>query len=77
MQEVLGIVGAGNAPANVIKQEIQKVKSLTDKPFGINIYMISPYVDEVIKTVIEEKVPSCYHRCWQPGNIFLLLSQRI
>ncbi|HHY04587.1 MAG TPA: enoyl-[acyl-carrier-protein] reductase FabK [Thermoanaerobacterales bacterium] len=64
----LGIVGAGNAPANVIKQEIQKVKSLTDKPFGINIYMISPYVDEVIKTVIEEKVPVVTTGAGSPGK---------
>ena len=52
----LGIIAAGNAPADVVREEIRKVKELTDKPFGVNIMLLSPFVDEVVKTVCEEGV---------------------
>ncbi len=52
----LGIIGAGNAPREVVVKEIRKAKTLTDKPFGVNIYFISPFVDEVIQGIIEEGV---------------------
>jgi enoyl-[acyl-carrier protein] reductase II len=53
----LGIIGAGNAPADFVINEIRKVKKLTDKPFGVNIMLLSPFVEEVIQAVYEERVP--------------------
>lgn len=53
----LGIIGAGNAPASFVKEQIEKVRSLTDKPFGVNIMLLSPFADEVAQAVVEEKVP--------------------
>lgn len=53
----LGIIGAGNAPADFVRNEIKKVKELTDKPFGVNIMLLSPFVEDVIKAVYEERVP--------------------
>lgn len=53
----LGIIGAGNAPGNYIRAEIRKAKKLTNKPFGVNIMLLSPFVDEVIEAVYEERVP--------------------
>lgn len=53
----LGIIGAGNAPADFVRNEIKKVKKLTDKPFGVNIMLLSPFIEDVIKAVYEERVP--------------------
>lgn len=53
----LGIIGSGNAPAVVIKKEIDKIKSLTDKPFGVNVMLLSPFAEEIIELVYNEKVP--------------------
>lgn len=53
----LGIIAAGNAPGDYVREQVHIVKSLTDKPFGVNIMLLSPFVDEVAKVVIEEKVP--------------------
>ena len=64
----LGIIGAGNAPADVVREEIQKVKEVTDKPFGVNVMLLSPYVDEVIEVVIEEKVPVVTTGAGNPGK---------
>ena len=53
----LGIIGAGNAPADIVREEIQKVKARTDKPFGVNAMLLSPFIDEVMEVIVEEKVP--------------------
>ncbi|MCL1902882.1 MAG: nitronate monooxygenase [Oscillospiraceae bacterium] len=52
----LGIIAAGNAPANVVGEQIRKAKTLTDKPFGVNIMLMSPYAEELAKLVADEKV---------------------
>ena len=52
----LGIIGAGNAPASFVKEQIAIAKSLTDKPFGVNIMLLSPFADEVAQVVADEKV---------------------
>ncbi|MCR4744528.1 MAG: enoyl-[acyl-carrier-protein] reductase FabK [Lachnospiraceae bacterium] len=53
----LGIIGAASAPPEIVREQIRKVKELTDKPFGVNIMMLNPNAPEVAKIVIEEKVP--------------------
>ena len=52
----LGIIAAGNAPADIVREEIRKCKELTDKPFGVNIMLLSPYVDDIVDLVCEEGV---------------------
>jgi enoyl-[acyl-carrier protein] reductase II len=64
----LGIIGAGNAPAEVVVNEIKKAKTLTDKPFGVNIYFISPFVEEVIAGILEEKVAVVTTGAGNPGK---------
>ncbi|OWZ84190.1 enoyl-[acyl-carrier-protein] reductase FabK [Natranaerobius trueperi] len=53
----LGVIGAGNAPADVVEEEIKKVKKATDKPFAVNIMLLSPFVDELVDLVVKEQVP--------------------
>jgi enoyl-[acyl-carrier protein] reductase II len=53
----LGIVAAGNAPGDYVREQIKIAKSLTDKPFGVNIMLLSPFADEVAQVVVEEGVP--------------------
>lgn len=74
----LGIIGAANAPADWVREQIQKAKTLTDKPFGVNIMLMSPYADEVAKVVVEEKVsvvttgagsPEKYMKMWKEAGI--------
>jgi len=52
----LGIISAMNANADYVRDQIRKCKALTDKPFGVNIMLMSPFADEVAKVVLEEKV---------------------
>ena len=53
----LGILGSGSAPSDWLREQIKTTKKWTDKPFGVNLLLISPFLQENIKTVIEEKVP--------------------
>lgn len=64
----LGIIGAGNAPGDFVRNEIKKVKKLTGKPFGVNIMLLSPFVDEVIEAVYEERVPVITTGAGNPGK---------
>ena len=74
----LGIIASGNAPADYVRTEIRKAKSLTDKPFGVNIMLLSPYADEVAAVAAEEKVavvttgagnPQKYMKSWLDAGI--------
>ncbi|MFZ7104504.1 MAG: enoyl-[acyl-carrier-protein] reductase FabK [Peptococcaceae bacterium] len=64
----IGIVGGGEAPPEVIRNEIKKVKKMTVKPFGVNVYFMSQYVDDVINILIEEKVPVITTGAGNPGK---------
>lgn len=64
----LGIIAAGNAPKEVVRDEIRAVKKMTNKPFGVNIMLLSPFVDEVVETVLEEGVPVVTTGAGNPGK---------
>jgi len=64
----LGIIGAGNAPPEAVKKEIDKVRKNTDKPFGVNVYYMSPYVEEIIDLVVEQRVPVITTGGGNPGK---------
>ncbi len=53
----LGIIGAANAPAEWVRQEIHKAREITDRPIGVNVMLLSPYADEVAQVLVEEKIP--------------------
>jgi enoyl-[acyl-carrier protein] reductase II len=53
----LGVIGAGQMPADPLRTEIRKAKQLTDKPFGVNIMLRSPFVKDVMQVVLDERVP--------------------
>jgi enoyl-[acyl-carrier protein] reductase II len=52
----LGVIGSGSASSNWLREQIQKTKEWTDKPFGVNLLLLSPFLQENLKIVIEEKV---------------------
>lgn len=52
----LGIIGSGAAPASWLKEQLRLARELTKKPFGVNVMLRSPYVDEVMELLVEEPV---------------------
>ena len=63
-----GIIAGGNAPAEVIREEIRKARALTDKPFGVNIMLMSPNAAELAQVVIDEKVAFVTTGAGNPGK---------
>ena len=63
----LGIIGAGHMPPDVFRNEIHKLKERTNKPFGCNIMLMSPFVKEVMEVVVEERVPVITTGAGNPG----------
>ena len=53
----LGIITAMNADSGYLREQISKARELTDKPFGVNIMLLSPFVDEVAQVVKDERIP--------------------
>lgn len=77
----LGIIAAANAPADYVREQIRLCKTLTNKPFGVNIMLLSPYIDEVAKIVADEKVavvttgagsPQKYIPEWKKAGIVVI-----
>ena len=77
----LGIIAAGNAPGQWVKEQIRKAKTLTDKPFGVNVMLLSPFVEEVAEVVWEEKVkvivtgagnPGKYIKKWRENDVIII-----
>ena len=73
-----GLIGAASAPAEWVREQIREVKKRTEKPFGVNIMLMSPYADEVAKVVAEEGVkavttgagnPEKYMGMWKEAGI--------
>ena len=77
----LGIIGAGGMSPEMFREHIQKCRSLTDKPFGVNIMLMHPQADEFAKIVVEEGVrfvttgagnPGKYMESWKTAGITVM-----
>ena len=74
----LGIIAAMNANADWLRDQIHQLREKTDKPFGVNVMLMSPFADEVAQIVIDEKVPvvvtgagnpTKYMKAWRAAGI--------
>ena len=63
----LGIIGAGNAPPDWVQGQIDALRENTDKPFGVNIMLLSPFAGDVMDVVIKNKVPVVTTGAGNPG----------
>ncbi|WP_031515301.1 enoyl-[acyl-carrier-protein] reductase FabK [Desulfofalx alkaliphila] len=64
----LGIIGSGQAPPEWLEEQIAKVKQYTDKPFGVNAMLMSPYADQVMDIIARERVPVVTTGAGNPGK---------
>lgn len=64
----VGLIAGGSAPIDYLRDQIRRVKSLTSKPFGVNIMLMSPNAEELARLVIEEKVPIVTTGAGNPGK---------
>jgi len=62
----LGLIGAGSMYPDVLREHIQKCKKATDKPFGVNVPMLYPNIEEIIQIIIEEEVKIVFTSAGNP-----------
>jgi enoyl-[acyl-carrier protein] reductase II len=76
----LGVIAAGYAPGEWIREEIRKTKRLTEKPFGLNIMLLNPNADEIARIAVDEGIkvvitgagnPGKYIKTWKENNILV------
>ena len=74
----LGLIGGANAPGEAVREEIRRARKLTDKPFGVNVMLMSPHAEDVARVVVEEGVrvvttgagsPENYMEMWKAAGI--------
>jgi len=63
----LGVIGAGNAPPDFVRSQVRQTKARTSKPFGVNVPIFSPYIDDVVQICIDEHVPVFATGAGNPG----------
>jgi enoyl-[acyl-carrier protein] reductase II len=64
----IGIIGAGHMPTDILRGEIRRAKELTDKPFGVNLMLLTPHIDELVEMVIDEKIHAVTTGAGNPGK---------
>ncbi|RJQ54274.1 MAG: enoyl-[acyl-carrier-protein] reductase FabK [Actinobacteria bacterium] len=72
----LGIIGAGHMPADVLADEIRKAKALTRMPFGVNLMLLAPHIDELVSVVLQERVPVVTTGAGSPGGYIPEMKER-
>jgi len=63
----LGIIGAANFEPEWLKEQIRIMRNQTDKPFGVNVIMISPFIEQVVEVVLAEKIDIVTTGAGNPG----------
>lgn len=71
----LGLLTTGALDADGLREEIQTVRAATDRPFGVNLNLLQPNIEELVDIVIEEKVAVVTTGAGSPKNIFLGLKK--
>lgn len=64
----LGVIAGGNAEKHIVAEQIDKMKSLTNRPYALNVMLLSPFADDIIDLAIEKKVPIVITGAGSPGK---------
>ncbi len=72
----LGIIGAGHMPTDILCEEIRKTKRLTKRPFGVNLMLLTPHIEELIRVTLEESVPVITTGAGNPGTFLTAFKEK-
>jgi len=62
----LGLIGSGSMHPEILEEHIRKAKAATDKPFGVNVPLLNPEIEEIMKVIIDEKVKIVFTSAGSP-----------
>ncbi len=72
----LGIIGAGHMPTDILREQIRRAKTLTAKPFGVNLMLLTPHIDDLVAMVLAEGVAVVTTGAGNPGKYLPDLQER-
>lgn len=72
----LGIIGAGHMPTDLLREQIRNAKASTDRPFGVNLMLLTPHIDELVQLVLDEHVPVVTTGAGNPGKYMAALKEQ-
>ncbi len=72
----LGLIGAGSMYPEILRDHIQKCKKATDKPFGVNVPMLYPNIEEIINIIVEEGVKIVFTSAGNPKTWTAFLKEK-
>ncbi len=64
----VGVIGAGHMPTDLLREQIKLAKSLTARPYGVNLMLLTPHIDDIVQMVIDERVPMVTTGAGNPGK---------
>lgn len=73
---ILGLIGAGSMYPDILREHIQKCKKATDKPFGVNVPMLYPNIEEIMNIIVEEEVKIVFTSAGNPKTWTAWLKER-
>lgn len=72
----LGIIGAGHMPTELLREQIRNAKAATDRPFGVNLMLLTPHIDDLVQLVLDEHVPVVTTGAGNPGKYMAALKEQ-
>ena len=72
----LGIIGAGHMPTDLLREQIRGAKAATDRPFGVNLMLLTPHIDELVQMVLDEGVAVVTTGAGNPGKYMTALQDK-
>lgn len=69
----IGVIGAGHMPTGLLREQIRLAKELTDRPYGVNLMLLTPHIDDIVQMVIDERVPMVTTGAGNPGKYMTAL----
>jgi len=71
-----GIIGAGHMPTDLLREQIRNAKAATDKPFGVNLMLLTPHIDELVQMVLDEGVSAVTTGAGNPRKYMAALQEK-
>ena len=69
----IGVIGAGHMPTDLLREQIRQAKLATDKPFGVNLMLLTPHIDDIVAMVLEERPSMVTTGAGNPGKYMAAL----
>ncbi len=71
----IGVIGAGHMPTDLLREQIRNAKAATDRPFGVNLMLLTPHIDDIVAMVLEERPAMVTTGAGNPGKYMAVLKE--